>query len=126
MTKGRSHRKTKNATADRELKVTLTMCQKGSRVFLISKMLSFWLHQYFFTCNLLQCNHSNKTFDLIHLKVYVFKSALEILSWERSPYIVGLLPLFFKKEKKYQKPAVPYTSPTYPISLLPPTATYNI
>ena len=34
-----SHRKLKDAVVDRELKVTLMMCYKGSRVFFISKML---------------------------------------------------------------------------------------
>ena len=82
-----SHRKLKDAILDRELKVTLMMCYKGSRVFFISKMLSFWTHQYFFTCNLLQGTQSNKTSDLIHLKVCMFKLVLEILLGKRSPYI---------------------------------------
>ena len=93
-----SHRKLKDAVVDRELKVTFKMCYKGSRVFFISKMLSFWTHQYFFTCNLLQGTQSNKTSDSIHLKVCMFKLVLEILLGKRSPYIWDCISCFQKRK----------------------------
>lgn len=57
------------------------------------------MHQYFSICNLPQGTHINKTFDLLHLKVYIVQvKCSEVLSWKIQLTFGVASPIFFQKE----------------------------